>query len=112
MHGPLYVAGQRRLQESLSLAQLIRHALTASATRQEALPSALAFADPPAKQTQTSMADNANLIFQPLREIKTTFLSPIRSTMAVGSYCKGQQGRALTLSHFVISVHVSPSSLD
>jgi hypothetical protein len=60
------VAGQSRLQESLSLAQLMRQAFRASATCHEAFPSDFAFAEAPAKQTQTSMADSAYFMSQHL----------------------------------------------
>jgi hypothetical protein len=54
------------LQESLSLAQLMKQAFRASAMRHEVLPSDFAYANPPAKQTQTSRADSAHFISQPL----------------------------------------------
>jgi hypothetical protein len=50
------------LQESFSLAQLIRQALADSAMRHEALPSGVALADDPAKQIQTAIANCAIFI--------------------------------------------------
>jgi hypothetical protein len=58
----LYVAEQRRLQESFSLAQLIKQAFAESATRHEALPSGLAFADDPVKEIQVKIANSAIFI--------------------------------------------------
>jgi hypothetical protein len=95
------------LQESLSLAQLMRQAFRASAIRHEVLPSDLAHADPPAKQTQTSMADNAYFISQPLTKF-TLFnrrLQPFSDHAHPLQLQKARFGRAPKLSHFVISVH-------
>jgi hypothetical protein len=58
----LYVAEQRRLHESFSLAQFIRQALAESATRQEALLSGLALTNDPTKQMQTTITNSAIFI--------------------------------------------------
>jgi hypothetical protein len=55
---------------SFWFAQLIRQALADSATRQEALPSGLAFADVPTKQIQIDIANSA--IFIKLLQVLST----------------------------------------
>jgi hypothetical protein len=62
MQGTLYVAEQRRLHESFSLAQLIKQAFADSATRHEALPSGLAFADDPVIEIQTNIVNSVIFI--------------------------------------------------